>query len=246
MNGLQKRFSRTRPEQQTNEQRKRKELKEMTEERYQEISDFMSELNLLLKTADAGTHIPFPYSTEEYVEWQIRSLYQKLLTYRNENNWESFCDLVVMNPRLIPFAMWYYEEIPDEYKRDFIISCYINHGDFLPAVRKAVRQLPKNGINELPEGLRHADYITVYRAGEEELSKAQYRLSWTTSKEQAFFFLNEYIGAHAKYLYEAKICPCDVIAYCDDRSEKEILQYRKVYDIHIIEIAKKEKAYAIP
>lgn len=212
----------------------------MTKERFNEISEMYAQLKSMRELAekdgiDHTYSVPCPFTERELYEYRKMKLLSNLFKYKKEKDWQRFCDLVLCNPIMIPYAMIVYDEMPTEYRRDFIVGCYIHHGNSCPTVRKAVRQLPKNGINELPEDLRCAEYITVYRAGEEPLSKAQYRLSWTTSKEKALFFINDYIGSHANYLYEAKIRPCDVIAYTDDREEKEVLQYRKVYDVRMIE-----------
>ena len=220
-------FTFTNPER-DNHRRSRKAIV-MTKKRFDEITEIIAQL----KIDEKGSSIPI--TLEELEEYRIMKFLSHLLQYRKENNWQGFCDTVLCDWRLIPYAMWVYDEMPDEYRRDFIVGCYVHHGDSVPAVRKAVRQLPKNGINELPEGVRCAEYITVYRAGEEELSKTQYRISWTTSKDTALFFMNDYIGSHATYLYEAKIRPCDVIAYTDDRNEHEVMQYRKVFDVRLIE-----------
>ena len=73
--------------------------------------------------------------------------------------------------------------------------------------------------------------ITVYRAGEEPIEKAKYRISWTTDINTALFFLNDYIERHAAHLYTGKIKPGKIIAYTNDRDESEVLQYGSVYDI---------------
>ena len=146
-------------------------------------------------------------------------------------NWDEFCSIAQLNYEVMPEAFRYYDQLPKKYRRDFVINCYMHHGDRVSGCRKAVRGLPKNGINELPPEYAVLPEITVYRAGEEELKKAPYRLSWTLDIDIAHFFLYEYKGAHASHLYKATIKPCDVIAYTDDREEQEVLQYRYVYNI---------------
>ena len=167
------------------------------------------------------------------IEKARRILYPKLLKYFNDKNWEGFCNLVVLNPRLIPYGFLFYDEMPEQYKRDFVIDCYESHGDSYPSCRAALRKLPKNGKNELPEEYRNKEYITVYRAGEEPIEKSKYRISWTLDREIAESFLNGR-GINANYLYSGKIKPCDVIAYNDNRSEQEVMQYKKVFDVQLI------------
>lgn len=134
----------------------------------------------------------------------------------------------------MPEAFSYFEEVPDSLKYNFAISAYIHHGDSVPAVRKAVRSAARYGKAELPQSLQSQEAITVYRAGEEDITKCRYRLSWTTDINVALFFLNEYRHRHAAHLYKGKIRPADVIAYIDERQEREIIQYRKVFDIEEI------------
>ena len=85
-----------------------------------------------------------------------------------------------------------------------------------------MKELPTNGLEELPEEYAKLPEITVYRAGEETVDEAPARLSWTLDEEKARWFLREYIGRHAQRLFRAHVRPCDVIAYTDDRDEKEV------------------------
>ena len=148
--------------------------------------------------------------------------------------WEEFINTALAVYEVMPIAFQLYDKVPDEYKYDFCTQAYINHGDSIPAVRKAVRSALKYGKPKLPQEISEAESITVYRAGEEPIEKAKYRISWTTSMDVALFFLETYIGKHATHLYKGKIKPEKIIAYCDDRNEKEIMQYRNVFDIEEI------------
>ena len=78
------------------------------------------------------------------------------------------------------------------------------------------------------------EVFTVYRAGEEPIDKAKFRISWTLSEAVALFFLNEYGKRHASHLYRGKIRREKVIAYTNTRNEEEIMQYRNVFDIEDI------------
>lgn len=155
----------------------------------------------------------------------------QLLEYRAAGKWKEFINAALSVYEVMPEAFMFYDEIPDNLKYDFAISAYQHHGDSIPAVRKAVRGAAKYGKADLPAELQAKEVITVYRAGEEDITKCKYRISWTTDRSVAEFFLNTYIRRHASYLYTAQIRPADVIAYTDDRQEKEILQYRKVFNI---------------
>ena len=150
--------------------------------------------------------------------------------------WEAFCTEVMLKYEVMPKAFRiYYNDIPSSMRRSFALGCYSNHGDSVPGCRKAVRELERNGINELPPEYANQTFITVYRAGEEPINKAKFRLSWTLSYEVAKTFRYELRSRHANDIFRAKIRPCDVIAYLDDRNEQEVIQYRKVFDVEIVE-----------
>lgn len=171
---------------------------------------------------------------EEYDE-RFEYAVHKLLEARASADWEGFVHTALTMWESMPFAFGFFAEVPDDLKYDFALRAYQNHGDSVPAVRKAVRTLKRYGEPNLPEQFTDVDYIQVFRAGEEPINLAKYRLSWTTNKDVALFFLNGYRGGlHANYLYRAKIRPSDVIAYTNDMQENEIIQYRKVYDIEDI------------
>ena len=161
----------------------------------------------------------------------------RLINSAINGKWNDFISITLACYEVMPEAFQFYDEIPDGLKYDFAISAYQNHGDSIPAVRKAVRGAAKYGKATLPAELKTQDTITVYRAGEEDITKCKYRLSWTTDRSIAEFFLNTYIHKHASHLYEAQIRPADIIAYTDGRNEKEVIQYRKVFNIR--EITKK-------
>ena len=165
---------------------------------------------------------------------QQRVFMPVLLEHRARGEWQEFIRRALLSYEVMPLAFLFYDEVPDNLKYDFCTQAYTHHGDSIPAVRKAVRGALKYGKPILPEHLRELEYIEVYRAGEEPITKAAYRISWTTQKEVALFFLNEWSGRHANHLYKGKIKPRHVIAYTDDRKESEIMQYRHVYDIEEI------------
>lgn len=148
--------------------------------------------------------------------------------------WEEVIEQVHMKKELMSYAFkWLYPHIPEEYRRDFVIGCYEHNGDHIPSCRAAVRRLPKNGINELPFQYASQETITVYRAGEEPIKKAQYRISWTLDIEVAKRFYNK--NRFATHLYRAVIRPRDVIAYNNNREEEEVMQYRSVSSIELLE-----------
>lgn len=149
--------------------------------------------------------------------------------------WEEFCDRVEVVYEVMPEAFtYYYKDMPEEYRRNFVIECYMNHGDSLEECRKALVQLPKNGVNELPQEYREQPYIIIYRAGEEDIDETQYKISWTLDIKVAEFFMYTWRSRHANAIYKAKIKPDDVIAFTNERQEQEVMQFRGVYDIERI------------
>ena len=125
----------------------------------------------------------------------------------------------------------YYDSVPDNERYKFLIDLYSDGGDRIGSIRKAMRTARKYGSPVLPPDF--GDVITVYRAGDESINKAPYRLSWTTDLEKAKWFMN-YSGRMKKadmHLYTGEIRREKVIAYFDGRSEKEIIQYGSVKNI---------------
>lgn len=163
-------------------------------------------------------------------------LYKKAYGYIQNEQWEKLFSLAKLNRDVIPLAMKYYDYLPNDKKYDFIVDTYQCNGYYYPEIRKAVRTLSKYCKPELPQFLADKEYITVYRAGEEPIEKAHNRISWTRSKKVAYRFLNDLYCRHASYLYQAKIKTKDIIAYSNDRKEQEVMQYRKVYDVKLIDM----------
>ena len=171
-------------------------------------------------------------SDEEILQNQLNRMYK----YLHAKDWKAFIEFSECFTSVLPWAFFYYDQVPDEMKYDFAINAYISRGDSVPAVRKAVRLARRYGGPNLPDELRNLDWIKVYRAGEEPVTKAKYRISWTTDIETAVWFHKrnlEYIR-RPSHVYCAKIRPADCIAYTDERHEREIMQYRKVFDVEDI------------
>lgn len=176
-----------------------------------------------------------------YAEYQRRqyictkkAFLPQLLEYKTAGKWKEFTELALSSYEVLPEAFSFYDEMPDSLKYDFAVKAYTNHGDSIPAVRKAIQGARKYGKPTLPPELQAQEEITIYRAGEEDIENCKYRISWTTDLERAYFFLNTYQNRHANYLYRAKIKTADIIAYTDARNEKEVMQYCKVFCIEDI------------
>lgn len=190
----------------------------------------MQEMQGLVDAINAGRITP-----KQFFDIQQRKTIEqntpKLMEYRERGQWQDFIDLALCVWQLLPFAFRFYNEIPDSMKYNFAISAYTHHGDQIGAVRKAVRSAGRYGKATLPEELTDAKTVEIYRAGEEPIEKAKFRISWTTDLKIANFFLNEYTWRHATHLYKGTIRTQDIIAYTDEREEREVMQYGKVFDI---------------
>lgn len=200
----------------------------------------------LLKMVTNGEPVQFAPGEFERFE-QARYKAQAMKTFpiianlAKAGRWKEFSGRVQAVYEVMPQAFdVFYADMPEEYRRDFVIGCYVNHGDALEQCREALKELPKRGLEELPKEYASKPEIIIYRAGSEAQEEAGNFLSWTIDRKTADFFLNTYIGKHATRLYKAKIKPADVIAYTNERNEKEVLQYRSVYDVETIEEARKE------
>lgn len=173
---------------------------------------------------------------EQAYERQKRVFLPVIDELAKAGKWQEFSIQVQAVYEVMPEAFsLYYKGMPEQYRRGFVVGCYVHHGDSIPECRKALVQLPKNGVNELPEEYRKRPYITVYRAGEEDIDETQYKISWTLDIKVAEFFMYTWRSRHANAIYKAKIKPDDVIAFTNERQEQEVMQFRGVYDIEIIE-----------
>lgn len=181
-------------------------------------------------TSDWETKVQCDSLISEYPRYaNIQHLAQSAI----DGDWDEFQDGVYFVHQLIPDAFnIFYQFMPEEYRREFVLRTYRNGGDEVEACREAVRSLPREGANELPDDLRGQDVITVYRAGLEDIDEAPRRLSWTTSLDVASFFYMRHDGGH---VYRASLRTQDVISYSDARDEQEALQYCGVYDVEEIE-----------
>ena len=155
-------------------------------------------------------------------------IFEKL---RKKEDWEALSANMTFYKEWLPVTFEaYYRDVPDDCKYDFLIDVYAHGGDSIPAIRKEVRKAKQYGTSTLPPEFDGQDVITVYRAGDEPIGKAPYRLSWTTDRDRAEWFM-VYSGLRKMadmHLYQAEIRRDKIIGYTDIREEKEVIQYRGV------------------
>lgn len=178
------------------------------------------------------------------VEYHILLTEEKRLNMLSEmffeaiehEDWEKVSDLIELNPHIMAEGLkLVYRSLPDKYKYSIPVHCYTHNGDRMPVVRKYVRQARKYAPVEarIPAGMIGLPEIEVYRAGEESLDKAAYRISWTTNLDVAKWFYDRAVARSQpqRHIYKGVIKPEQIIRYTDDRQEKEVMQYNSVRNI---------------
>ena len=109
-------------------------------------------------------------------------LMAKLIDAMRNSGWDTISSLITLNARIMAVGLEaVYRILPDEYKFSIPTECHTHNGDHIPTVRKYVRQAKKYAPIEkrIPVEMIGLPEIEVYRAGEESLDKAAYRISWT-------------------------------------------------------------------
>lgn len=151
-----------------------------------------------------------------------------------EEKWDELSACMTFYRNWLPIAFAsYYDCVPDEHRYNFLLDLYAHGGDGVAAIRKEIRTASKYGSATLPPAFDGLETITVYRAGNEDIKKATYRLSWSSDPKKAEWFMT-YSGLRKQsdmHLYKGEIKREKIIAYIDVREEKEIVQYRSVKNI---------------
>lgn len=62
------------------------------------------------------------------------------------------------------------------------------------------------------------------------------KISWTLNLNIARFFKERCTETQKRVIYRGFISKADVLAYNNNREEQEIMQYKKVHDIEILDI----------
>ena len=173
-------------------------------------------------------------------EERFNLLANKFIEAIEYEDWEKVSGLIELNPDIMAEGLeLVYHHLPDQYKYSIPVQCYTHNGDHMPIVRKYVRQARKYAPIEkrIPAGMIGLPEIEVYRAGEESLDRAAYRISWTTSLDVAKWFYDRAAARlqPQRHIYKGVIKPEKIIWYTDDRQEKEVMQYNSVRSIIEIE-----------
>ena len=175
-------------------------------------------------------------------EWHEKYLIvmPRLIEADERHDWEKVCDLIMLTPEIMSAGLKYvYDHLPDDLKFTLPVECYAQNGDRMPVVRKYVRQARKYAPIEkrIPPELQKKSVVEIYRAGDEPIELAKYRISWTTDLKVAQWFYDRALLCEQspRHLYKGSIKPNQIIWYIDDREEREIMQYGSVHDISEID-----------
>ena len=176
-------------------------------------------------------------STEEERLNLLADEYFEAVEYED---WEKVASLIKLNPDIMAEGLeLVYRRLPNQYKYSIPTSCYTHNGDRMPIVRKYVRQARRYAPIEkrIPAEMIGLPEVEIYRAGEEPIDKAAYRISWTTSLDIAKWFYDRAVARrHPQiHLYKGIIKPEKIIWYTDGRQEKEVMQYNNVRNIVALE-----------
>lgn len=163
-------------------------------------------------------------------------LMAKLIDAMRNSDWDTISSLITFNACIMAVGLEaVYRILPDEYKFSIPTECHTHNGDHIPTVRKYVRQARKYAPIEkrIPAEMIALPEIEMYRAGEESLDKAAYRISWTTSIDVAKWFYDRAVARlqPQRHIYKGIIKPEKIIWYTDGRQEKEVMQYNSVRNI---------------
>lgn len=139
-----------------------------------------------------GEQLKEPQKTlqQEWYEKYI-TVMPRLIEADKRRDWETVCDMVMLTPEIMSDGLKYvYDHLPDDLKFMLPVECYTQNGDRMPAVRKYVRQARKYAPIEkrIPPELQKKSVFEIYRAGEEPIELAKYRISWTTDLKVAQWF----------------------------------------------------------
>lgn len=82
------------------------------------------------------------------------SFYPRAMKYAKEDNWKELCEFVSGVYQLFPVVFadggLFVTEMPYEYQCDFIVQCYVNHGDELDPLVERSSNFDPIGASVLP------------------------------------------------------------------------------------------------
>ncbi|MCR5088083.1 MAG: hypothetical protein K6C08_01050 [Oscillospiraceae bacterium] len=174
-------------------------------------------------------------AAKKLLEQQKLDYLAEIEAHAQAGEWEEVCSIITLRPLIMEEGFeLYYNHIPDEMKYKFVTGLFTNHGDKHDNIRKALTKVHAYGKSKLPEWM--GDTVTVYRGGCESIDEAPRAISWTTEQNVAEFFANRKTVRHGQvaHVYRAMIRAEDIIAFTNDRSEQEVMQYCSVYDVEEI------------
>jgi len=170
------------------------------------------DLDIIHKFADAG-------------QWE-----SFLLAFGNHSNGEGL-------DRWGAFEI-FFDKIPDDKKHEMTMLVYTSCegiGQYMNKYLQAIKKLrPADLLEPIREHIDEKGFLTIYRGGV-EVANPTLQKSWTVSKDIAEWFAKRYGFMGDSIVYRGIIKESNVIAYTNDRQEQEIIQYRNVKNVEIVE-----------
>lgn len=135
---------------------------------------------------------------------------------------------------------------------DLIINVYTNDGydfpkEIIQKAKRIAKHIPENHrLHGLPDG----DSITIYcgtaPSAKEDTQRMKSAISWTTDKSMAIRFADRFkTNAGRGAVWAGTIARDKIIAFTQSRSESEVIQYRDVQNITLLDITNDEWNQAI-
>lgn len=132
----------------------------------------------------------------------------------------------------------FYRRLPNSEKFQAVLSVYTNAHD-CKRLAKYIKDIkthrPLNYADEVQELADRRGDITIYRGCKETIDRVGNALSWTTNQNVAKWFALRRIDWQDCFVYSGKINIKSIIAYDNGRDEREILQYRRVRQIKLLQ-----------
>jgi|GEM_PF-2206674 len=122
--------------------------------------------------------------------------------------------------------------IPDDQKYKFFNNCYCMDGYKISKYittkisEKVNSLIPSQDHDHLQQLTDENGYLTIYRTDHKGSSSLKQALSWSLDENQAELFTIRYsvhTGDKNYQIHTAKVKINDIISYCNDRNEQEIV-----------------------
>jgi hypothetical protein len=186
-------------------------------------------------------YFPFPtLCLDAFQQLQLHERFHMQMKYMKksleEGAFDRFFLMLDKRVRMHSFRSLFHQ-IPDHKKFDTFLWIYQASeycfdsipADFIREVMRyrmhSVRWKPFH--LEKPEAIGDDGFVTIYRGQQKESTPIEKAYSWTLDDSVAHWFAKRFSSLHdgGSVVYRAKVKPEDIIAYIDNRNEKEVLVF---------------------